>query len=126
VFLGRGFARDRCTPEAAEASASGRRAACLAGDRRARCRLAVRRLLREGRPANGAIPQALDASLARQLWERSKELLPECIGRSPFESLSDLSAEVDERADLGRRVLARWMESEERKALAVPVGKQVD
>jgi hypothetical protein len=30
-----------------------------------------------GRPANGAILQALDASLARQLWERSKELLPD-------------------------------------------------
>jgi choline dehydrogenase-like flavoprotein len=46
--------------------------------------------------------------------------------RATFESVSDLGAEFDERADLGGRMPARRMESEERKALAVPVREQVD
>ena len=38
----------------------------------------------------------------------------------------NLDAEIDERADLGGLMLAPWVEGEERKTLAVPVGKQVD
>jgi len=40
--------------------------------------------------------------------------------------LDDLQAELDEGSDFGRRMLARWMEGEQREALAVPIRKEID
>src|ERR1700684_4397806 len=38
----------------------------------------------------------------------------------------NLDAEIDERADLGGLMLARWVEGVERKTLAVPTRKKID
>ena len=44
----------------------------------------------------------------------------------PLEVLRYFDAEIHESADLCWWMLARWVECEERKALAVPVWEQVD
>jgi hypothetical protein len=40
--------------------------------------------------------------------------------------LENVDAELDEGPDLGRRMLARWMEGEQWEALAMPIWKKID